>query len=911
VPAEVINTEAATIAAAKQLAKPHTQGYSPDAIEMAAQALAAVELNPELTIKLVGESGGGNIAEEAYHILKAKGLNNVEYVGVGTPNLIGGFDKNDDNKILSADEHIGEQRELFFKNLGLTNTTAQNNDIKGVKRHRFTAYKDAGEARLTDFLQGKLPPLTKEASSAGLADIKDFINTDHGDLSPQDLNDIAEGAFTNLQFVRRQLTSATDETRSDLLEMQKLLEHVYVKASGESSFLQEVRQLVAEKQVVLANITDDEQGRLIAEQAKQDLKDLQARMHRREGKVFGTKKAKIDGIDSDINSLLDKFGTIAPDEQPAQTEAPPVGESVKNLFSGVDLNPGDIVSTFQRELAKALEFMKEVTINKIKTLFEQLRSQVGQIFGGGSQGGANLDEGLARVKPKELISNIRKSLGLKKESNKKPDQRVKKKEYEDIDDYKDIYYHMANAFSPSPNEDYMYEEEDVGDKRHASLNISELAPPNISPPDISEDSLTSGNGDLIQLAQDKLKEYQRKIELATEAIFNNAQQTYSDIDNSFIGQGIRDDVGNLVERGQVTATGKGRLDDANFAPARDAENQNGVFQKTKRVFGGLKSSFSNLFSGSQAAMDAAADQIFKVQRTYEAIAKEVASVSGVELQDIDIPELIVDDQMLQNIGADAFYDIQRNQVIISSETQKLLENAENLGDYSEHLKDVIHELRHATQLEFGKRSLAQISSGQQTFATPVMGQVDDPEQLASVDASIDVVRERAARSGYELSDSDVDTIRRAEEDAYSFESNSSAILQKVGKNTVEDSQSKIQGSMTALRTGMSQLIATADEVFPGISGAIEGTLDTIDKFGSMGNMAIQGFMSWKILSWIVPKLTDLAGVSLETARTFEQLHVAMGSALGGSNAAATGFAFVRSEVDRLNTDLISATKSYI
>ena len=41
---------------------PYLSGFSNDAIEMAAQALSAIQINPEIKIKLIGESGGGAIA---------------------------------------------------------------------------------------------------------------------------------------------------------------------------------------------------------------------------------------------------------------------------------------------------------------------------------------------------------------------------------------------------------------------------------------------------------------------------------------------------------------------------------------------------------------------------------------------------------------------------------------------------------------------------------------------------------------------------------------------------------------------------------------------------------------------------------------------------------------------------------
>ena len=93
----------------QSLAKPNLRGFNLDSVEMAAQAMAALEKNPEITIKFLGESGGGFAAEEAYKILQSMGVGNVDFIGVGTPELAGSLTPGEGKKIISPDEVLGRE----------------------------------------------------------------------------------------------------------------------------------------------------------------------------------------------------------------------------------------------------------------------------------------------------------------------------------------------------------------------------------------------------------------------------------------------------------------------------------------------------------------------------------------------------------------------------------------------------------------------------------------------------------------------------------------------------------------------------------------------------------------------------------------------------------------------------------
>ena len=89
-------------------AKPLLRGYSEDAVEMAAQAVAAKAKNPNIKITFAGESGGGLTAAEATQIMNELGYGDtVQGVGTGTPKEDIHENPSNATKFLSPHESIG------------------------------------------------------------------------------------------------------------------------------------------------------------------------------------------------------------------------------------------------------------------------------------------------------------------------------------------------------------------------------------------------------------------------------------------------------------------------------------------------------------------------------------------------------------------------------------------------------------------------------------------------------------------------------------------------------------------------------------------------------------------------------------------------------------------------------------
>ena len=143
----------------QSISRPNLRGYSPDAIEIAAQALAAHLQNPNIEINILGESGGGYLAEEAVYLLEQLGVPNVSGMGVGNPNFIGGVQAQNFTRILSPEEHLGREVHDFWARYHLADVSDPNQNIRRVQGHPFEYYLNTPQ--LQDFLHGQIGKTSK------------------------------------------------------------------------------------------------------------------------------------------------------------------------------------------------------------------------------------------------------------------------------------------------------------------------------------------------------------------------------------------------------------------------------------------------------------------------------------------------------------------------------------------------------------------------------------------------------------------------------------------------------------------------------------------------------------------------------------------------------------------------------
>ncbi|MGK7894037.1 MAG: tape measure protein [Xenococcus sp. (in: cyanobacteria)] len=132
------------------VARPNVRGFSRDAEEVTAQAVAALVKNPNLKVTIIGESGGGLRAEEIAQNLNKLGFKDrVTSIGAGTPSFKGKASRPENHTAYlsrNKGEWVGEQAENLLEPLGLLDTdyTRQNpkvsQSIKGVSNHTFEDY---------------------------------------------------------------------------------------------------------------------------------------------------------------------------------------------------------------------------------------------------------------------------------------------------------------------------------------------------------------------------------------------------------------------------------------------------------------------------------------------------------------------------------------------------------------------------------------------------------------------------------------------------------------------------------------------------------------------------------------------------------------------------------------------------
>lgn len=292
------------------LAKPNIRGYSKDAVEIAAQALAALERNPDTKVKILGESGGGYPAEEAAKILEMMGAGDrVEYLGLGTPNFTARLRNAPGRKIISPDEYLGAETAGFYARYGFADVNTPDQQILGVGGHPYEHYRDASVAELQNFLYGAPEPL----SESELGEIKKaaqaFRMTDTRELDTRQLEDFARKAYTNLQTVRRQLLVATEDTKDELQEIADMFQDVYVKASPEPREFAQVRQVVAQAEDLFRNL-DQNRGigaANMANQATKELKQYQKEFNDKYGKSVGTIGLKAQDLRDRLAGLIEAF----------------------------------------------------------------------------------------------------------------------------------------------------------------------------------------------------------------------------------------------------------------------------------------------------------------------------------------------------------------------------------------------------------------------------------------------------------------------------------------------------------------------------------------------------------------------------------------------------------------------------
>lgn len=205
---------------------------------------------------------------------------------------------------------------------------------------------------------------------------------------------------------------------------------------------------------------------------------------------------------------------------------------------------------------------------------------------------------------------------------------------------------------------------------------------------------------------------------------------------------------------------------------------------------GLLGRFKSLFSGNQQKAN-------RLSSNYEAIYREIAALSGVAFDPKNLPKLSIDPKRLKAMGAEAFYDIEKNTIVIDQTLARILSGrASELKRSTERLKGLIHEGRHSVQLDQGRLTLEQAATGQNV---PLYdGRYLSEKQRSQVAASVEVARKSGASA------SQLNASKALETDAYAFEANTQNILARVSRDSNGGMFAGIRGMLDRVRKAFSK-----------------------------------------------------------------------------------------------------------
>lgn len=336
VPKEVSDNQDAVnarIATGNSLVRANTLGYSQDAVEIAAQAFAAIKLNPNISIKIIGESGGGFAAEDAANILKAMGLEkNVEFLGVGTPTLSGSGDAKG-NKIIGVDDPIYASVKDVLEQYGLLKEKA-NPELRGIEIHQFEGYFQAEAAELMNFIEGESNSTGEDIDNLyeDMEKLLKFLQEIKiSENDPDDINNTAIALVNDIQALRRETISSksTDATKESLQPLIDELLDVYIDLGNED---------------------------LDFSSARESLEGIQKKL-KRENK-------KIDKLDIDQMSdeeILDNF---------------PIKDITGNLQQQIEFIQKDFEEAFE---SKDLNASGEEKLERFNEKFSEVDSQIAEL----------------------------------------------------------------------------------------------------------------------------------------------------------------------------------------------------------------------------------------------------------------------------------------------------------------------------------------------------------------------------------------------------------------------------------------------------------------------------------------------------------------------------------------------------
>ncbi|MEM9214052.1 MAG: tape measure protein [Cyanobacteria bacterium P01_F01_bin.150] len=303
---------------AMSLLKPNLRGFSPDSVEMAAQAAAARQINPNVKIELIGESGGGFVVEEVAEILKMMGIDGVSDISVGTPDFVGRLNQQGDRKIFSPDEPLGQDVFEMIAPRGLFHSNNPQQNVLGLQDHQFEFYRQARIPELMNSIFGAPEAFSSEEIQELKANIDAGKELKTSDLSAEESQKVAFDAMASANDVRRRIILQVGDDLNELEMLAKDLQAMYLKFATETDDIKLVRQNV---EAITQSVEDLETAPSIDSEAAQKQLDKVRRLQvlGREAfqPAFGTERAQFEQLDLQFTQLGQRLESLLPAEMSA------------------------------------------------------------------------------------------------------------------------------------------------------------------------------------------------------------------------------------------------------------------------------------------------------------------------------------------------------------------------------------------------------------------------------------------------------------------------------------------------------------------------------------------------------------------------------------------------------------------
>ncbi|MBW4598918.1 MAG: tape measure protein [Calothrix sp. FI2-JRJ7] len=256
------------------------------------------------------------------------------------------------------------------------------------------------------------------------------------------------------------------------------------------------------------------------------------------------------------------------------------------------------------------------------------------------------------------------------------------------------------------------------------------------------------------------------------------QKIANDIKNSAIPESVRRSLGKLKGAGGKlselkTEAEKMRLSmgsptaqrDESQVKARPSTQNLSLYRAQSLPQGGLPvASFASGNSGNRDSLMGIEQEAKLAQANFKRIFKQVAKLSGMPSEQSKNANLGLEFKDLGE-GVKGAYNARNNSVSLANGLQSKL--AQGILSKDE-LNTLIHEIRHALQIDFGNTRVTGIATGNQRAGVKLQAKAPDSVKK-DVDASVEEYRQAFKQEfGKEPPQKLLDTIRKLETDAYAF-----------------------------------------------------------------------------------------------------------------------------------------------